>query len=279
MEAAIISVRYESHIGHSLETNQGPATRRARQARPGISLPNTSSFSSPASTPASTPPPSAVTSAAPATASGPPSTPAASPRASSPLRKRSPCSTSNWASPTSSPRATARADELTDDELRAGGKRLASQSQTLVAPPSSPSSASVPTASSPGSKTPSVGLQQRPLRRHPRLGPPQPQRPQRPLPTRRSRQTLRESSDLGHRTPRATLKLELFAPAPGGQRPIAEQHSRRRTAAARTTPMPPTTARNPLVVEIAMRTLTRRDRVEPDQQSPRASTSARLLAA
>jgi G:T/U-mismatch repair DNA glycosylase len=50
-------------------------------------------------------------------------------------------------------RATARADELTADELRASGQRLEAKVKR-GAPRSSPSSASAPTASSPASKTP-----------------------------------------------------------------------------------------------------------------------------
>src|ERR1700678_2259695 len=94
-------------------------------------------------------------------------------------------------------RATARADELTDDELRAGGQRLEAKVKrwrpTVVA-----FVGIGPYRIVSGIKDARVGLPKGPLRRQPRVGPPQPQRPQRPLSARRPRTTLRRPPPLGH---------------------------------------------------------------------------------
>ena len=129
-------------------------------------------------------------------------------------------------------RATARADELTVDELRPGG-RPRSQSQTL-APHRRRLRRHRPLPHRLRHKRcprrPAKGR----LRRQPRLGPSQPERPQRPLPARRPRPTLRRPPPLGHCAARPPLKKASQFPV--SNRLMVSSARRRRVGGPRNDP-------------------------------------------
>lgn len=114
---------YESDIAHPWKPTKAQLLVAQNERVSDLVAPKTSSFSSPASTPAFTQLRSAVTLAAPATASGPPSTATASPLAFFSPLESSLLLDLNFGITNIVDRATARADELTDDELHAGGQR------------------------------------------------------------------------------------------------------------------------------------------------------------
>ena len=115
-------------------------------------------------------------------------------------------------------RATARADELTDDELRADGKCLQAKVRRLR--PTFVAFVGIhPYRVVSGTKNAHVGLQETLFRRQSRVGSPQPQRPQCPLSARCPRATLWRTPRLGHRgawtTPESKLERLRYLQSPG----------------------------------------------------------------
>ena len=94
------------------------------------------------------------------------------------------------------------ADELTDDELGAGGSAARAQSETRSSPDRRRlrrANRSLPDRYSPARKTPASASKASPSGREPRRGSSQPQRPQRPLQAGRLRAPLRRGARLRRR--------------------------------------------------------------------------------